>query len=270
MSPHLTVYSMAAAAERPLLLRQIEHARRVAEAESGTPAGAGCRHAAGRRLGAGIARSRKRLIGLRPAAAARAAAVAGEEVARSPSSGSRPSVARGRRPQEEPIMTATRFERVMNLLTGRAASRRGVLRGLAGGALGAGFGALALEAAACAPNGTACRNGGRCCSGVCASGTCRRAPQQGTCTIERRVCAVGKDAARCGPASSDCACYRRSTGAAFCANFDSVTCAACATDQDCVDLLGPGRVCLRAGGPLCCAAEGTTTACARPCAPASS
>jgi hypothetical protein len=163
-------------------------------------------------------------------------------------------------------MNGRQFDEIVKTAR-RPRDRRGTLRGLAGAALGAGLGPLRVQAAAtCRENGTACRRGDQCCSGVCRRGKCRPAPGQGTCTTERNVCAVGKTAAACGGTGTDCSCFRRPNGAAFCANFDSVTCAACATDQDCVDLVGPGRVCLRAAGPLCCAAEGTATACARPCA----
>ena len=78
MSASLTVYTMAAEAEQPHRLRQLEHARRVAEAEASAPPRTGILHAAGRWLGAGIARSWQRPIGARSPAAARAAAVGRE------------------------------------------------------------------------------------------------------------------------------------------------------------------------------------------------
>ncbi len=78
MSASLTVYSMAATAEQPHLLRQLEHASRVAEAESSAPPRAGLLRAEGRWLGAAIAHPWRCLIGSRPAAAARAAPVVRE------------------------------------------------------------------------------------------------------------------------------------------------------------------------------------------------
>ena len=74
MNANLTIDLMVAKAEQPRLLRQLEHARRVAEAESSTPPRAGILRGLGRWLGAGIARPRRRAIGARPAAA-RAVAV---------------------------------------------------------------------------------------------------------------------------------------------------------------------------------------------------
>ena len=78
MSANLTVSWMAAEAERPLRLRQAEHARRVAEAEASAPPRAGALRTAGRRLAAGNARPWRRLLGTGPAAAARAAPVVHE------------------------------------------------------------------------------------------------------------------------------------------------------------------------------------------------
>ena len=75
MNTNLTIYLMAAEAEQPLLLRQLEHARRAVEAESSTPPRAGILRAWGRWLGAGIARPQRRPIGARTAAAAHTAAV---------------------------------------------------------------------------------------------------------------------------------------------------------------------------------------------------
>ena len=75
MSIGLTISRMAAEAERPLRLRQLEHARRVAEAESGAPPRAGVLRSGGRWLGAGFAGPWQRPIGARPVAAGAAAVV---------------------------------------------------------------------------------------------------------------------------------------------------------------------------------------------------
>jgi hypothetical protein len=164
-------------------------------------------------------------------------------------------------------MHGSRFDTTIKSMTLMLGSRRGLLRSLAGSALGAALAGpcRSASAAKCRKNGLDCRGSNQCCSGRCAGGKCRPAPGQDVCTIEKLTCDLGKEAARCGVGNLDCACYRRINGAAYCANVDSVTCAPCANDQDCIDFLGPGRVCLRAAGALCCAGEGESTACARPC-----
>ncbi len=83
MSARLTVYWIAAEAEQPDLLRRLEHARRVAEAESSAPPRAGIRRTARQWLGAGAAGDGRRRITAGPAATARPAATvraAGEAV----------------------------------------------------------------------------------------------------------------------------------------------------------------------------------------------
>ena len=71
MSAHLTVYAMATAAEHPVLMRQAEQARRIAEAESARRSSI---LAAPQRLRAALARHRRaaggRLLNAVPAEAA--------------------------------------------------------------------------------------------------------------------------------------------------------------------------------------------------------
>ena len=75
MNANLTIDLMVAKAEHPRLLRQLENARRVAEAESSTPPRAGILRGLGRWLRAGIIRPRRRPIGSGTAAITGAAAV---------------------------------------------------------------------------------------------------------------------------------------------------------------------------------------------------
>ena len=86
MSASSTIYSMAAEAEQPHLLRQLEHAHRGAEAEASAPPRSGILRNARRWLGAGIARPWLHLVNAGPAAAARATAVVRATEAASPPS----------------------------------------------------------------------------------------------------------------------------------------------------------------------------------------
>lgn len=169
------------------------------------------------------------------------------------------------------------FDLMTKTLVGGRTSRRRVLRGLAASALGLALSRLGLaetaaqEAGATAQSGCRketkdCRRDNQCCSGVCRQKTCRRAPNQGTCTIRKNVCTTGaSDGTRCGIASEEdeCHCAVTTSGASFCAGLG--TCVACTSDADCTAVTGPGSACLRPGD-RCCSFGGEGTSCFAPCA----
>ena len=128
----------------------------------------------------------------------------------------------------------------------RLGTRRAALRLVAVGAFGTVLARLGLQeaAAACRKNGKECARGGQCCSGLCKRRTCRPAPGQDICTIERDVCR-GTDPVGCGGGQQPCHCYVTARGASFCgANFDQV-CSSCDRDEDCEFVTGPGSACIR-------------------------
>ena len=161
-------------------------------------------------------------------------------------------------------MDPTRFDALARRLA-PTTSRRDALRLLTVGALGllAGLPGRGAAAAACLKDGKECKRGGQCCSGRCAGKrgkkTCRRAPGQANCTIDRNVCKVGQSGVGC-KGSGGCACAVTTRGTAFCASLFTDVCARCDSGADCVALGFPqGSACIRVGGQCeDCAAEGGT------------
>ena len=155
---------------------------------------------------------------------------------------------------------------------GGTTSRRGGLRLLAGGALGAALGLLGRgEAGAfhfgCRHVGKPCTRSGQCCSGRCrgpkGKKTCR-AHDVGACTAEKDICLTGGP--RCGGAA-ECECYVTTGGANFCSSGVG-SCMACTTDTQCVRALAiPGSACVTVNhGPVCGTnCNGFQTACYGPC-----
>ena len=166
-------------------------------------------------------------------------------------------------------------------------SRRDVLRGLAGAALGLGVARLPDPVAAkknrkrkkpkpprpnaygCLNVGAACRNAEQCCSGVCEGKTCR-AHQEGICRVDYDLCTTGA-AHVCGVDGNGdlrCVCVLTTGNAPFCGDFSSPTaCRDCSKDTDCEEEFGAGAACVVNRG-ICegnCAETGGT-ACVPPCA----
>lgn len=179
-------------------------------------------------------------------------------------------------------MDANRFETLLRVVNG-SASRRGMVRTLAGLALGGTLGAAIAEGEAkqCPPcrtkkkgkckgkkpHGTRCDHG----RGVCQSGTCRcgggppcpprqvceagRCFPQGTCPAGSRICGPAPSTA-CG---DDCFCGLSAAGntvcfesGGFCIHFtgdDCQTAAECSTCQTSADC-ALGQACIDVGG--CC------------------
>lgn len=164
-------------------------------------------------------------------------------------------------------MDQHRFDALLMRLTKEPRSRRLALRlvvstVLAGALAGGG---ARLAAAACKQNGRPCDGGNQCCSGVCRGKRgrkkCRPAPGQGSCTIAKDTCKVGGVVGACASGGGEgCACLRRPSGAAFCADLttiDCLPCAQCPTGTTCVrapfnscSTCGHGTLCVRRCGAL--------------------
>ena len=179
-------------------------------------------------------------------------------------------------------MDPTRFDALTRALTGAAPTRRRLLAGLAGGALGALATALGFtEAGAthyeCRHVGKPCTKAGQCCSGLCKRKTCR-AHGAGTCKQQGQelVCTAPDVAlARCDN-EANCGCVRTTAGSNYCADFRCRSggpggpfcggCAACKRDADCVAQGFPeGSACASATTGRCQGACESGTFCAVPC-----
>ena len=187
-------------------------------------------------------------------------------------------------------MNQNRYAIVTHSLTS-VPSRRDVLRGLAGAALGLGAARLPTRAEAkkkrktktkakqpkapkpnqygCLNVGATCKNDEQCCSGVCAGQTCR-AHHAGICRVDYDLCTTGA-AHVCnivGSGGITCACVLTTGNAPFCgetaAGYD---CQECSQDADCEEEHGAGAACVVVGAGICglCAETGGT-ACMAPCA----
>jgi hypothetical protein len=171
-------------------------------------------------------------------------------------------------------------------------SRRDVLRGLAGAALGLGVARLPELAEAkkkrkskgkgkpkapkpngygCLNVGAACANEDQCCSGVCEGKTCR-AHHVGICQADYDLCTTGA-AHVCsivgGGGDITCACVLTTGNAPFCGETSAgYDCQECSQDADCEDEHGAGAACVVIGAGICeglCAETGGL-ACMKPCA----
>ncbi len=168
-------------------------------------------------------------------------------------------------------MDEERFDALARTLADGVSSRRRVLRMLMGGGFGLALNRInptdtaskELETArkGCRKERRDCRRDNQCCSGSCVRGTCRRAPGQGTCTVEKDSCRAGRTL-QCNT-NPDCACVVTARGASFCGNSEESMCAPCTNNADCAEVTGVGSVCVRTGGDFCCGDLGS--ACIRPC-----
>jgi len=123
-----------------------------------------------------------------------------------------------------------RFDKLTKTLTGATPSRRGVLRGLAGGALAAVFGGRALDASAQFTDA-----------------------DDAVCEGQQVICnAAGVPGFTC---AEGCVCARNVSGTKQCVNGLGDTCRnrkRCNRNKDC----GSGRVCIRVSG---CRGEACTS-----------
>ncbi len=169
-------------------------------------------------------------------------------------------------------MDADRFDDLTRALTGAATSRRAVLKGVAGGTLGAVAVALGFKDTGaihwgCRHARERCSRGSQCCSSRCqgqvGNKTCR-AHHEGSCTAAKDFClTVPPGTTGCGGGS--CLCYRTTGSANFCSSGGG-PCIACITDRECERATGvPGSACVDFNHVNCTGCLGSATVCALPC-----
>jgi hypothetical protein len=178
-------------------------------------------------------------------------------------------------------MDAPRFDHLARSLM-NIPSRRGLLRSLAGTAIGlaatrlSGMEAkkkrknkkpkkLKLNAFGCVDVGGKCRgNDANCCSGICEGAKPKKGKKDSSTCLAHNAgsCQAGQDVclgnfAPCGTLGS---CLRTTGKASFCGNIS--LCQACTRDTDCEAEFGPGAACgvctdacLSTGGTICSRAE---------------
>ena len=161
-------------------------------------------------------------------------------------------------------MDADRFDRIAKTLAA-SGSRRRVLGGLLGGALGL-FGPLVQERAAaghfgCKHVGRSCTRRRECCSGICQGPRGRkscRAHGTGTCQAGQNSC---EGASVSCNGNSSCFCQVTTGNAAFCGTSPQ-SCVPCKRDKDCVEEFGfaAGSAC-----GVCAGCSSIGTHCVSPC-----
>jgi hypothetical protein len=165
-------------------------------------------------------------------------------------------------------MDAARFDTLTRSLTGGGSSRRRLLTGLAGSALGVVATALRIEDTHASHFGCRhwkddCRRNSQCCSGLCrgpkGKKTCR-AHNRGGCALADNFCAGGEDN-RCGGGS--CICNITTGKAPHCGGTVFCPAVECQRDADCGE---PGAACIAVAGCQGCGSPATQNFCQRPCA----
>ena len=149
-------------------------------------------------------------------------------------------------------MDDRRFDLLARGLGGR--SRRDILRGaLAALAAAVWIGVEAPgAAAACTPPGARCRRSSQCCSGHCRRRGRRRRKRCAPlpelafgCTTDDASCDDAVVPATPCPDIPNGKCRITSRGRPVCAVPSPPDCAACQTNEDCIDEQGAGAVCIR-------------------------
>jgi hypothetical protein len=141
-------------------------------------------------------------------------------------------------------MDGSRFDDLTKTLVASTRSRRGLLRGLAGGALGAVFGGAAVKAAAAQDVGADYY-----------SLTCRQGGTNFYCRAE------ASEVTTCGPRANNCVCATtKDDNTPKCVEEPTTGCGKdrCRRDSDC----GKGEYCVRV--PDCCT-DSSKGKCARRC-----
>ena len=155
-------------------------------------------------------------------------------------------------------MDGTAFDLLTTTLA-RDGTRRaalGAFLAAAGTALGLGSDQPAT-AQGCLPNRERCQTGAECCSGRCVrhnnGKTCRRAENQGVCTIEDDDC--GGTFTGCGiSGGAGCVCYVTTHGRSFCGDPNAIDLSGCGCTSDgwCEQRFGKGTKCVRNSGGCSC------------------
>ena len=169
-------------------------------------------------------------------------------------------------------MDTVRFDRLARTLSAIGTRRAAVgllLAATAGGGL-AGTRHVAAQTG-CTANGARCGDDGECCSGRCKRkpGTrtsfCRRADNQGICTVGPNGCSGGGIGSLiCGTntGGGNCLCLVTAKGQSFCAQGTVQGCD-CTSNAECVQRVGTGAKCVQSTD--CTSCPGSTTGCAAPC-----
>jgi len=168
-------------------------------------------------------------------------------------------------------MDSQRFDDLTRGLT-EVASRRTVLRGLLGAALGGLLAQMGIEDAGaafadCRALSKRCSRDNQCCTGRCKRGRCTcpmgttKNPTGGGCTATGGVCPSGRGGNSCGTFVScgafddngtprTCACFLDANGNPFCGTNQTppgTGCDDCTTNDDC----DPGFACVKLSAPSC-------------------
>jgi hypothetical protein len=149
-------------------------------------------------------------------------------------------------------MDDRRFDNFARILAAGTASRRVTARLLAGGALAAVLGRIAIEeaaAAVCKQGGRRCTRNGECCSRTCRNrGTCRPCASAGICM----------GSTPCGP-RDECVCYPTWEGPAKCFAYGYLNCGLneCQGSAACDAGWACATTCCGALGTLCMPLCGT-------------
>jgi hypothetical protein len=177
-------------------------------------------------------------------------------------------------------MDASQFDRWTQTLT-NAASRRGLLRGLAGATLGAVAARVSDVAGAkknkskklsrnsfgCVDVGKACRgNSANCCSGICEGNKPKKDKKDKSRCVAHHTSSCQATGDFCEGILTDCGtngvCARTTGRASFCANVDGLgACTSCGEDRDCEAAYGPGAACVACEAKC---PDGQHTACVQP------
>jgi hypothetical protein len=159
-------------------------------------------------------------------------------------------------------MDADRFDALTRSLASAALSRRRLLTGMAGSAVGAvaatlGFADASASHYACVHIGKRCGNSDQCCSGVCKRKRCR-VHDKGGCSLSDNFCAGGKDN-RCKPG---CICNNTTGNAPHCGGSAFCPAVECQRDADCGE---PGAACIPPVNCQGCGNPATQNFCQLPC-----
>jgi hypothetical protein len=148
-------------------------------------------------------------------------------------------------------MDGKRFDALTRSLFTRASSRRRLLTGVAGSALGPLASTLGLAPAeathfGCRHVGVRCKRAKQCCSGICKNHRCQ-AHHVGSCVsglVDSGTCTVIGSGA-CG---TDCNCHNTTGAAGYCGlggGQGGVSCLPCTKDRECENLTGvAGAACV--------------------------
>ena len=148
-------------------------------------------------------------------------------------------------------MDVSTFDRLSRTLwlTGSRRTTLSALLGSAAVALGLAGTDRAIAQGGCKANGQRCIDGTECCSGRCrrrqptGPQVCRRAENQGECTVQEDFCAFGS--IFCGTDSGGaCTCFVTNKGRSFCGSILQGATCGCTSTRQCEQQVGKGAKCV--------------------------